>query len=147
MKKINPCTSLVGFLVALSALSFSAAARAETSELATEVTKAETPSNGDHSGSTIEGRLSRLSTAFQNRADQLPVDANPEVDPLVAQWLNGRGRRGWVNTRRRGGWVNTRRGTGWGDGRRGSWLNGRRGGWADGRRRQGWLNSWGDGRR
>lgn len=100
--------SLMGLLMALSALSISAPATAT----------AETPQ-------TIEGRLSRLTIVIRERADQLPASEQINLEQLVAiGWADGNGR----------DWVNGRRGSGWADGRGGSWsnVNSWRNGWTDG---------------
>lgn len=159
--KINPCTSLVGFLVALSTLSVAAVAHAVTaeSEMTNDVAETDLSFAGNSGSNPIEDRLSRLSVAFQNRADQLPSVDPTEVDRQIAQGGWGNSRRGaWLNGRdggwadgRDGGWLNGRRGNGWADGRGGEWLNGRRGGWADGRggsflNSNPWSNGWSDGR-
>lgn len=116
---ITTRTSLVGFLLAVSALSLpAAAANSPTSEIAT------TPQ-------TVESRLSRLTEAIRERTQQLPEASAFTSDEIAFGWGDGRGRRGWVNTRG-GGWVNSNRGgfanrnpwrNGWGD--RGSFFNSR----------------------
>mgnify|MGYP002777016023 CR=1 FL=1 len=120
---INNKTGLVGFLLILAALSIPATAQA-TPEQPT----------------TIEARLSRLSSAMRERIEQLP---SPEQDPTLQAigWGDGRGNRGWVNSRV-GGWA---------DGSRGSFANARpwRNGWSDFGRfynyRPSWLNGGGFG--
>jgi rSAM-associated Gly-rich repeat protein len=104
--KITNTTGLVGFLLVLSALSVPATAKAA----------------GDRP-TTVEARLSRLSAAIRERAEQLPESAG-DPDLLARGWADGRG----------GTWVNGRAG-GWGDGRGGSFVNSRpawRNGWSDG---------------
>jgi rSAM-associated Gly-rich repeat protein len=98
---ITSKTSLVGFLLALSALSSSGATAATTES-------AQTPSP-----STIDGRLTKLTNALRVRAEQLP-ESNKEIpDQLIAgAWLNGGGG-GFVNANP---WRN-----GWRDG--GGFLN------------------------
>ncbi|HEY9645365.1 MAG TPA: GrrA/OscA1 family cyclophane-containing rSAM-modified RiPP [Chroococcidiopsis sp.] len=92
-------TSLMGFLIALSAISASTAATA-----ATDAVQPTPP--------TIEGRLSRLTTAMRERANQLPTSEQLGEDALVAiVWGNGNGRGGWADG---GGFANWR--NGWSDG-------------------------------
>ena len=98
--KITDRTSLVGFLVALSALNapnVAAAAKPVSDQVA--------PSAAE--SSTIEERLSRLSIAFRDRAEQLPAQDKAGADKLVAiGFADGSGRE-WVNGRRGGlgGWT------------------------------------------
>ncbi len=127
--EIQTRTSLVGFLIALSALA--APAMAAT----TDAAPASTPLK-------IGDRLSRLTNALQDRTTQL--DNLPETHPALllargwadgnrGDWANGRGR-GWADGNRGGGFANTRVG-GWGDGAGGgSFANANpwRNGWADG---------------
>ncbi|MEG3437564.1 GrrA/OscA1 family cyclophane-containing rSAM-modified RiPP [Pannus brasiliensis CCIBt3594] len=110
-------SGLVGFLLVISALSVPATAQA----------------TGDRPA-TVEARLSRLSAAVRERAEQLPESAeDPTLQALG--WGDGRG----------GTWVNSRAG-GWADGRGGAFGNARpwRNGWADGgsfwNSRPGWVN-------
>ena len=105
---ITTRTSFVGFLLALSALSVSSA----------------TAPNVLVGQSTIETRLSRLSSVLRERANQLPNTALTPDQRIALGWGDGRGR-DWVNGRGGGGWV---------DGHRGDWVDGRnwRNGWADG---------------
>ncbi len=118
--KITNRTGLVGFFLVLAALS---TATTSTAQAPTEQPK------------TIEARLSRLSSAVRERANQLP---NPSEEPTLQAlgWGDGRGGRGWVNSRRGG----------WGDGFGGSFVNVNpwRNGWADGggfyNFRPGWIN-------
>lgn len=105
---ITTRTSLVGFLLALSALS-TPHANAITLPI---------------DRSTIEARLTRLSAIVRERANQLP-DSTLTPDQRVALgWADGSGR----------DWVNGRGGGGWADGHSGDWVNGSnwRNGWADG---------------
>lgn len=105
---ITTRTSLVGFLLALSALSLP-----DTAAIAAAPT----------AHPSIEARLTRLSTALRERANQLPepslVDQN-----IALGWADGSGR----------DWVNGRGGGGWADGYRGDWVN-----------RNNWRNGWADG--
>jgi rSAM-associated Gly-rich repeat protein len=96
----------MGFLLALSALSITAATAAT-----------------EPAPQTIEARLSRLTAAVRERAEQVPPSS--ESDRSIALgWADGRGRRGWVN------------------GRVGGWGNGYRGGFAN---VNPWRNGWRDG--
>ena len=105
---IKTRTSFVGFLLALSALSVSST----------------TAPNVPVGQSTIEVRLSRLSSVLRERAHQLPNSALAPDQRIALGWGDGSGR----------DWVNGRGGGGWADGHRGDWVNGRnwRNGWADG---------------
>lgn len=106
---ITTKTSLMGFIMALSAFSVSTTATVAT----------------DAVPQTIEGRLSRLTTVIRERANQLPVSDRLSPEQLVALgWADG-GRGGWVNGRR-GGWADGRGGGSWGN------VNAWRNGWADG---------------
>ena len=125
-------TSLVGFLVALSALSVpkvAAAANPDSNQVATY-------SMGSPS---IEDRLSRLSIAFRDRAEQLPAEERADAEQFIAIGFADGAGRGWVNGDR-GGWV---------DGHGGSFVNVRPwyNGWGDGGRFSNWRNGWGDGGR
>lgn len=146
--KIPKHSTLVGFLVALATLSVSGVASAkvpaaETTTPDAPVKAQSEPANPELTNRnplTIENRLSRLSKALQERAQQLPVEENSVTDPLVAGWADGRDGTAWLNGRRGGGW---------GDGRDGAWLNGRQGGWIDGRdggfaNAHPWRNGWRD---
>lgn len=114
---ITTKTSLVGFLLAVSALSLPAtAANSPTPE-----TEGTAP--------TIESRLLRLTEAIRERTQQLPETSDFTSEEIARGWADGRGRRGWVDTRR-GGWANGNRGSfvnrnpwrnGWGD--RGGFFN------------------------
>ncbi|HEY9643635.1 MAG TPA: GrrA/OscA1 family cyclophane-containing rSAM-modified RiPP [Coleofasciculaceae cyanobacterium] len=109
--KITAKTSLMGFLVALSAISASTPTIAAT----------------DTAPQTVEGRLSRLTTLVRERANQLPVSEQLSSEQLVAiawgnggggAWRNGGGGGGaWGNGGGGGAWRN-----GWGDGG-GYWRN------------------------
>lgn len=105
---ITTRTSLVGFLLALSALS-------APSAIATA------PSTTQP---TIDARLTRLSTVLRERANQLPDSALTPDQRIAIGWADGSGR----------DWVNGRGGGGWADGRNGDWVNRNnwRNGWADG---------------
>lgn len=114
--KITTKTSLMGFLITLSAFSTSA-----TTTAATEAPQ------------TIEARLSRLTSVIRERVNQLPASEQISLEQLVAiGWADGSGR----------DWVNGRRGNGWADGRGGSWGNANswRNGWADGGSFHNWRN-------
>lgn len=87
---------------------------------------------------TIEARLTRLSQAIHERANQLSDLTTPDqrvaigwADGSGRDWANGRGR-GWADGYGDRGWTNTR-GGGWGDGHGGGWANVNpwRNGWAD----------------
>jgi len=109
---ITTRTSFVGFLLALSALSVPSAT-------------APNGSIGQSTGqSTIEARLSRLSSVLRERSNQLPDSALAPDQRIALGWGDGSGR----------DWVNGRGGGGWADGHRGDWVNGRnwRNGWSDG---------------
>ena len=105
---ITTRTSFVSFLLALSALATPSAA-------------APPPPIGQ---STIEARLSHLSSILRERANQLSDSALTPNQRIALGWGDGRGR----------DWVNGRGGGGWADGYRGDWVDGRnwRNGWADG---------------
>lgn len=105
---ITTRTSLVGFLLALSALS---ASNANATILPI-------------GQPTIEARLTRLSTVIQERANQLQNSTLAPEQRVALGWADGRGR----------DWVNGRGGGGWADGRGGDWVNRSnwRNGWADG---------------
>lgn len=95
---ITTKTSLMGFLMALSAISVSTPATA-----ATDAVPQLRPQ-------TIEGRLSRLTTAMKERANQLPVSEQLSSEQLVSlAWGNGGGGGAWRNGG--GAWRN-----GWADG-------------------------------
>jgi rSAM-associated Gly-rich repeat protein len=122
---ITTRTSLVGFLLALSTLH------------APEATAVATAAPIEP---TIEARLTRLSSALQERANLLPdtLTADQRVaigwgDGSGRDWANGRGR-GWADGSGDRGWANTR-GGGWADGSGG-------GGWAN---VNPWRNGWADG--
>ena len=121
---INTRTSLVGFLLAVSALSLpAAAANSPTPEI-------------EATPQTVESRLSRLTEAIRERTQQLPETSAFTSDEIALGWGDGRGgRRGWVDTRR-GGWLNGNRG---GFANRNPWRNG----WGD---RGGFFNTrpWGN---
>lgn len=107
--KITTKTSLMVFLIALSAISTSTTATAAT----------------DAAPKTIEERLSRLTTVIRERADQLPISEQINLEQFVAiGWADGSGR-DWVNGRG-GGWADGRGGSGWAN------VNTWRNGWADG---------------
>ncbi|MFM7441559.1 MAG: GrrA/OscA1 family cyclophane-containing rSAM-modified RiPP, partial [Snowella sp.] len=83
---ITTRTSLVGFLLAVSALSLPAAA----ANSPTPDTEATAP--------TIESRLSRLTQAIRERTQQLPETSDLTSEEIAFGWADGRGgRRGWVN--------------------------------------------------
>lgn len=114
---ITTRTSLVGFFLAVSALSLPAAAANSLTP------KTDAP--------TIESRLSRLTQAIRERTEQLPEASDFTSEEIAFGWGDGRGRRGWVNAGR-GGWANGNRGgfinrnpwrNGWGD--RGGFFNSR----------------------
>ena len=124
---ITTKTSLVGLLLTLSALNMPVAS-ASTTPL-TEP--------------TIEARLTRLSAALRERADQLPDALTPEQKVAIG-WADGGGR-DWANGRGRGwadgsgcDWANTR-GGGWADGHGGGWVN-HGGSWVNGGGGGSWYN-------
>lgn len=104
---ITTRTSLVGFLLALSTLSPSSA-----------IATSPSPTQ-----STIDARLTRLSTVLQERANQLPDSSLTPDQRIAIGWADGSGR-DWVNGR----------GGGWADGHNGDWVN-----------RNSWRNGWADG--
>jgi rSAM-associated Gly-rich repeat protein len=109
--KITTRTSLVGFLLAISALNVPTATAA-TEQAGTPVQQ------------TIEERLTKLTAAIGERKSQLPDSALSEPEQRLARgWADGNGR-DWVNGGRRG----------WADGHGGGWVNANpwRNGWADG---------------
>lgn len=115
---ITTRTSLVGFLLAVSAFS-----------LPVTATTANSPNAEAESASptspTIESRLSRLTAALRERAEQLPEasEFNGDLEEIARGWANGRGGGGWVNANR-GGFVNRNPWrNGWAD--RGSFFNSR----------------------
>lgn len=140
--KINTYTSLVGFLLTLSALQSGAAIASESNP-----NLADKPS--------IESRLDRLSAVLKERTEQAQENVSPEVAALLAGlvdlnqgakrgFANGAGNRGWADgARGRGwadgagnrGWADTARGGGWGNAGAGTFVNVNnpwRNGWADG---------------
>ena len=131
---INTKTSLVGFLLALSALSSPSTAKTmdEVGRGISRIAPTAKPS--------IEQRLNRLNAAIRAREEQLPESFQNKNSFTVAQgWADGRDRE----------WVNGRRG-GWGDGRNGGWgnVNPWRNGWSDGGsfyNYNPWRNTWGNG--
>ncbi|WP_026735899.1 GrrA/OscA1 family cyclophane-containing rSAM-modified RiPP [Fischerella sp. PCC 9605] len=125
---ITTGTGLVGFLLALSALSVPPA-QVTTNQTLTQ-----------YSASTIEARLNRITTAIRERQTQRQGFSESGIEKLIAagwadgdgkDWVNGRGR-GWADGDGRD-WVNSRVG-GWGDGHGGGFANANpwRNGWADG---------------
>lgn len=93
---ITTRSGLVGFLLALSALSVPTASATSSQ-----------PSLPTDAAQTIEGRLSRLSDAIRQRESALPENSAMPAD-LVARsaWGNGGGR-GFINGGfRNGGWLN-----------------------------------------
>jgi rSAM-associated Gly-rich repeat protein len=117
---ITTRTSLVGFLLAVSAFSLPAAATTANSPTA----------EAESASPTIESRLSRLTVALRERAEQLPEASEFTGDSeIAAAWVNARrGGGGFVN---RNPWRN-----GWGD--RGGFFN-TRPRWGNG---GGFLNRW-----
>jgi len=126
--EIKTRTSLVGFLIALSALA--APATATTTDALPAA-----------SGMTIGDRLSRLTSTLQERTTQL--NELPDTHPALLL------ARGWADGNR-GDWANGR-GRGWADGSRADFANTRVGGWGDGSGGGGfananpWRNGWADG--
>lgn len=89
---------------------------------------------------TIEARLTRLSTAIQERASQLPDSERTAVQRVAIGWGDGSGR-DWANGRGRG-WADGYGDRGWGNTRGGGWADGNGGGWANANP---WRNGWADG--
>ncbi|ERN40438.1 hypothetical protein KR51_00029790 [Rubidibacter lacunae KORDI 51-2] len=104
--KISTQVGLVGFMMALSALTAqTATAAGDLSEL-----------HADRHGQSVESRLTRLSAALRQREGQLPASTAAEIEHLQAGWINGGGfanRRVWPNGwRDSGGFINNRDGGG-----------------------------------
>lgn len=110
------CTSLVGFLLALSAL--------HVPSVTATTPQAETK----QPTSTVEDRLKRLTASIRQRESQVEDFTQPEPDQQIAGWADGSSGRGAVVGPAGRGWADGAAGRNWGNARVGGVATGAGGG-------------------